>query len=391
MSRVQIAKLQRPISFFSSSWLGRGLLLWLLVQLTACSSLPTSFEYQNPIASKEGVVWPAPPEQARFRFVGEVTGEGNLVSPVEEAHNFGVRALRWLVGLVGHNPAPIVLQRPQAVVTDAVGRLYVSDVSRQAVYMFDRAKAELAVWEFAAQELRFMTPIGLTLGPEGSLYVADAGLKVVAQLDGRGEPLTLIGHEMLQHPAGVVWSDEHQRLYVADRGSNSVKVFSAAGELLFEFGSHGETPGLFNGPTYLAWHDSELYVTDTLNSRIQIFAADGAFVRSFGRRGLYLGDLPRPKGVAIGPEGNIYVVESYYDYLLVFSPEGEFLLPIGGSGYGIGQFYLPAGVWVDDAGLVYVADTFNGRIKVFESVEELDVPEAGRSTNSAGVEHAAGS
>ncbi len=364
---------------------------FLSLQLTGCAQLPATFEYQNPIASQGEAVWPAPPEQARFRFVGEVTGEENLVRPGEEVRNVGVRMLRWLVGLSRQKSSPVILQRPQAVITDGAGRIYVSDVSRQAVYVFDRTRAELAVWEYAAEGVRFKIPVGLSLADDGSLYVADAGLKAIVRLGQQGEPLALLGVGELIHPAGVVWSNEHQRLYVADRGANSIKAFSLDDRLLFSFGGHGEREGMLNGPTYLTWHANELYVTDTLNSRIQIFNPEGEFVRGFGRRGMYLGDLPRPKGLAVGPNGNIYVVESYYDYLLVFNPKGEFLLPIGGSGYGIGQFYLPAGVWADEAGLVYVADTFNGRIKVFESVEEPDEPEANRGESPVGTERAAGS
>ena len=89
-------------------------------------------------------------------------------------------------------------------------------------------------------------------------------------------------------------------------------------------------------------------------------------VRKFGQRGLYLGNLVRPKGVAVDSEGNVYVVESYYDSLLVFSTRGEFLLPIGGTGTATGRFYLPAGVWVDARNRVHIADMFNGRVVLFQ-------------------------
>ena len=74
----------------------------------------------------------------------------------------------------------------------------------------------------------------------------------------------------------------------------------------------------------------------------------------------------RPKGIAVGNDGNIYVVESYYDHLLVYDGGGNFLLPIGGSGRHIGQFYLPAGAWSDDQGRIYVADMYNGRVIIFQ-------------------------
>jgi len=93
-------------------------------------------------------------------------------------------------------------------------------------------------------------------------------------------------------------------------------------------------------------------------------------IEVFGRRGIFVGDMPRPKGVAVDKDGNIYVVESYYDHLLVFNAKGELLLPIGGSGSGIGQFYLPAGICTDEQGRVYVVDGFNGRVVVLEVLGE---------------------
>ena len=104
-----------------------------------------------------------------------------------------------------------------------------------------------------------------------------------------------------------------------------------------------------------------------MNSRIQVLDAAGETVKlRFGSRGLYLGNLVRPKGVAVDGEGNIYVVESYHDHLLVFDRGGQLLLALGGSGGEIGQFYLPAGVWVDRGNRVFVADMFNARVMVFQ-------------------------
>ncbi|MDD5316396.1 MAG: SBBP repeat-containing protein, partial [Candidatus Cloacimonetes bacterium] len=85
-----------------------------------------------------------------------------------------------------------------------------------------------------------------------------------------------------------------------------------------------------------------------------------------GERGLYLGNLVRPKGVAVDSEGNIYVVESLHDYLLVYNREGQLLLALGGTGGDIGQFYLPSGVWVDSRDRIFVADMFNARVMIFQ-------------------------
>ncbi len=358
-----------------------------LLLVGGCAQIPSVFDYRPYEDVKQSPVWPAAPELARYGFVGELTGEENFPRPGEKTLNVGVKFLRWLVGLVRHSEAPVVLQRPQAVISDGLGRIYVSDVSRQAVYLFDTQRAELSVWEYAAKNIRFELPIGLTLAEDGGVWVADASLQLVSHLDSNGQPLAQIGFGMLEHPTGLARDPATGRLFVADRGSNSIKVFSSAGELLSEFSGFGEAEGELNGPTYLFWQDEKLYVTDTLNSRIQIFSGQGEYLFSFGRRGLFVGDLPRPKGVAVDKAGNVYVVESFYDYLLIFNQSGELLLPIGGTGHGVGQFYLPAGVWVDE-NYVYVADTFNGRVMIFEYLGDGNASDVA-SDGSSGIVDAA--
>jgi len=65
-----------------------------------------------------------------------------------------------------------------------------------------------------------------------------------------------------------------------------------------------------------------------MNGRVQVFARGAERPRLvLGSRGLFVGQLVRPKGVATDSAGNIYVIESYYDHLLVYDREGRFLLP----------------------------------------------------------------
>jgi uncharacterized repeat protein (TIGR01451 family) len=108
-------------------------------------------------------------------------------------------------------------------------------------------------------------------------------------------------------------------------------------------------------------------ISDTLNARVQILSSvDGSPAGGVGRRGLYIGQLVRPKGVALDGEGNVYAVESYFDHLLVYNRRGEFLMAIGGVGDAPGRFHLPAGVWVDGRNRIFVADTLNRRVSVFQ-------------------------
>jgi hypothetical protein len=271
-----------------------------------------------------------------------------------------------LVGLQGPNPEPMVLQRPQTGVIDDRGVIYISDVSRHSIMVFDLVAGTLDEWLSATPNTGFITPIGIALGDNGSVYVADADLKYIVHLDKNGKPINTFGEGLFKRPTGLARDPLSGNIFVSDTHDHVIKVFDDVGELIDTFGVRGNEPGQLNGPTYLHFSKGELYVTDTFNARVQVFSRSGDFERQFGKRGIYKGNFVRPKGITTDSEGNVYVIESFHDHLLVYNANGEFLLPIGGTGNGVGQFYLPAGVWSDNKDRIYIADMFNGRVIILQ-------------------------
>ncbi len=339
-------------------------LLLLAVWLAGCATGPQSMRYGN--EAKSPLYFPIPPETPRYLYVGELTGESNFQDGSQEASNAAQSFFNWLVGLGRGLVAPVTLQRPQSGVTDALGRVYVTDVSRQAVFVFDQPEGRLHVWEMADKSSRFKSPVGIALGADGVVLVADAELGMVARLDRSGTPLEGFGADVLKRPTGIARDPVKGLIYVADSQAHDIKVFDDQGQLTNILGQRGNGDGEFNSPTHLAFANDNLYVTDTLNSRVQIIGQDDFLQRKFGERGLYVGNLVRPKGVTVDGVGNIYVVESLYDTLLVFRRDGALLLAMGGTGKQAGNFYLPAGVWADEQNRIYVADMFNGRVVLFQ-------------------------
>jgi DNA-binding beta-propeller fold protein YncE len=309
-------------------------------------------------------VWPAAPETPRYRYVGQLFGAQNFV-PEQAAPGLGMKVFTWLVGIFEGYEEQTVLKRPQSGMTDAAGRVYVTDVGAHAVFVFDPG-GKLVVWNFAAKGQRFVTPIGIAAGANGEILVADAELGQVFRLAADGTPLGSFGQTILNRPTGIARDAKRGLVYVADTHGHDIKVFDDQGRLVDTISQRGEDEEGVNFPTHLTFAGERLYVTDGMNARIQIFDAQGKPVDSLGKRGILVGQLTRPKGVAVDPVGNIYVVESYYDSLLVYNGAKAFLMAIGGTGKEVGQFYLPAGVWTDAGGRIYVADMFNGRVVIFQ-------------------------
>lgn len=347
--------------------LRRLALLAALLALAGCASEPMVMQLEAP---PPGTARLFPPPQTqevpRYRYLGQLTGESNFKPKDGGEPGAGRRFLAWLAGLGDEREPPVVLLRPQSGMVDAAGRVLVTDVSRNAVFVFDEAGGKLDVWERANRTTRFAAPIGIAAGPGDQVLVTDAELGRVFRLGPDGAPLGEFGAGVLQRPTGIARDAKAGRVYVADTYGHDIKVFDDAGRLLATWGRRGTGAGELNYPTHLWLTDGTLLVADSMNARVQGFDREGRPTLRFGERGLYVGNMVRPKGVAADDEGNLYVVESMHDTLLVFDRRARLLMSLTGSDSDNGHFYLPAGVWVDARNRVFVADMFNGRVAVFQ-------------------------
>lgn len=351
--------------------MSRLLVVVLAIVLTGCAGTGEKAVFrlgENNGAATKKLMWPptSSGEVPRYFYVGELTGENNYVKPDADKPAAKNIVARFFDIIIGEEP-PLMLDRPQMGTVDSRGRIFVTDTGRAAVFVFDETAGSLGFWSKAAGATDFVDPVGIAVGAEGHVYVADAELGWVAHLDPEGKPLAPIGRGMLERPTGLAYEPKTGRLFVSDTHAHQIKVFDLNGKLVSTIGEHGEGPGQFNYPTHIAVLHDKLYVSDSLNARVQVISTPtGRYLGTVGKRGLFVGNLVRPKGVATDSEHNVYVVESYHDYLLVYNRRGEFMLPIGGVGGGPGNFHLPGGVWVDSRNRVYVADVLNSRVAVFQ-------------------------
>ena len=311
--------------------------------------------------------WPGPAELPRLEYAGQLLGEQNFVRT--EAEGGGARLLRWLTGLGSGRNRLEQLVRPQTGIVDSRGRILVTDGGSPSVFVFDEANGSFVVWREALSGLDFLSPVGIAERPSGGYLVVDADIGSIFVLSPDGDPLGRFTGDQLLRPTGLEIDADSGNVFVADKDASVIKVFSPGGVLLRTIGVAGDGEGQLNAPMHIRIDGEKLFVSDALRASVEIYAKDdGQWLGQIGRRGLYVGNLVRPKGVTTDNDGNVYVVESYYDHLLIYSQDGEFLLPIGGTGNEIGRFFLPAGAWSDSHGRIFVADMFNARVVIFRYV-----------------------
>lgn len=326
---------------------------------------PAKVIYSDKATGSGEYVWPAPPAQPRIRWI---TNWSNR-------YDFG-KPSKFMEFLIGRERVE-ALRRPNGVITDAAGNLYVADSESHVVFVFDQEKKALRFIGIR----RLGVPIGLAINNKnGILFVSDSQQDKVFGFDKDTDDirLTIGGPGEFKNPSGMVYDERNDRLYVADTQNHMVKVFDKGGRSLFTIGKRGSEDGEFNFPSYLAMDkNGVLYVVDSFNFRVQMFDGNGKFLKKFGRLGDTSGFFTRPAGIGVDSDGNIYVVDTAFNNFQIFNNDGRLLLWVGNTGKKPGEFYLPTGMYIDKDDRIYVSDTFNKRVQVFQYLKNKSAPSSG--------------
>ena len=139
------------------------------------------------------------------------------------------------------------------------------------------------------------------------------------------------------------------------------------------FGSAGAGQGQFNQPKGIAiGPNGDMYVADALNNRIEVLSATGQFIRAWGTKGNGDGQFNEPWGIAVSKDGQVYVADTWNHRIQEFDAQGNFVRawgsqPVGQPESGPGQFFGPRAIAIDAQGNVYVTDTGNKRVQKFDA------------------------
>jgi ABC-type Fe3+ transport system permease subunit/DNA-binding beta-propeller fold protein YncE len=144
-------------------------------------------------------------------------------------------------------------------------------------------------------------------------------------------------------------------------------------------GSRGVGVGQLNKPRSVAVDAQDnLYVVD-MTGRVQKFSSNGVFLLSWQ---MPQTDLGKPKGMGRDRDGNILVLEPHYQRVNVFSPEGKLVAQWGKRGTNAGEFTLPRAVAVTSRGEVFVSEySVLDRVQRFASRGEKLLTGFGHSGN----------
>jgi len=203
-----------------------------------------------------------------------------------------------------------------------------------------------------ATQARLYEPVGVAIGADGSIYIADTVNSRVRRVG----------------PDGIITT-------VAGGGS---PVYPSIGD-----GGPATQAQLYQPGGVAIAADGSIYIADTYNSRVRRVGPDGIITTVAGNGSNGFGgdgglatkaQLYYPFGVAIGVDGSIYIADSYNSRVRRVGPDGIITTVAGGGSpvypsIGDGgpatqaRLYGPTGIAIGVDGSIYIADTSNYRVR----------------------------
>ena len=225
--------------------------------------------------------------------------------------------------------------------------------------------------DWALPDRRSGKPVGLSVGPDGNVYVPDTHYYRVIVYSPLGKEVRRWGSfgrdpGQFIYPTDVEF-DRRGRCFVSEYGDNDrIQVFDPAGRFLYQFGHFGQGDGEFIRPQDMVIDGDTLYVTDACNHRICVFTTAGQWVRNMGTCGSGPGQFRFPYGMDIDREGHLVVCEFGNNRVQrIDKATGRGLGTWGAAGRELGQLAYPWGVIVDKRDRVVTVDAGNNRLQVF--------------------------
>jgi len=274
--------------------------------------------------------------------------------------------------------APGVLDSPRSLAVAPDGDIYVADLGHSRIVIFGQDGAFKSAFGIRGPEGgadkpgEFNEPSGVAVGPDGTVYVADAWNGRIQKFDPKGKPKGEYGGGLYSfYSPRTLAVDRSGNLYVGDTGNSVVKVINPAGKLVMTLGGKGSGDGGMSREVFGVAIDAqgEIFVADHGNHRIHKFAAlpSGAWIADRKVPGWAESD-PFWPNLAVDRQGLVYAGDSGAGKIWVYDSSLNYRGTLDGpqdqSPFTslCGLAFSPGGdLWVADLGAnkVYRVAPFN--------------------------------
>jgi DNA-binding beta-propeller fold protein YncE len=220
------------------------------------------------------------------------------------------------------------LSRPEGLAFDSSGNLYVANQQSGTIEKFDPSGQPSVFASQLPPTIGSMTPLGLAFDNSGNLYVVDESRAYgrILKFDPNGNASVFASGGLLSGNGGYgLTIGPDGDLYVANRFNNSVVRFDTNG-VGSVFASpvypKSDNPPIGNSPVALAFDSSgNLYVGDDSSGTIVKFgpSGTGSLFAAVG----WLGGGGDISGLAIDSSGNLYTSTYGKNFVAKWDPSGH--------------------------------------------------------------------
>ena len=296
-------------------------------------------------------------DQVRFKWPRQITTDrnGNIYVAVFGNHCIlkRTKAGEWSIlagtpgksGFRNGDAHSALFFSPSGIVVDDDGNVFVADSGNNQIRKISNDTVSTLAGSVQAghgdghgSSVHFKYPIGLALGPDGVIIVADYKNHCIRKVSRDGTTTTLAGSgkvgyqngtrtsALFTYPWGVA-VDVEGVIFVGDSGNHTIRKISPDGVVttLSGSGKRGYADGQgtnarFNLPTFLTVNKAgTVFVSDSSNDRIRTVTADGKVFSLAGSGQAGLGDgigvfahFFSPMGVVIdGESGDLLVADEW--------------------------------------------------------------------------------
>jgi sugar lactone lactonase YvrE len=325
------------------------------------------------------------------------------VGPMRKTFQFTIQTL------VAPGPSSPI-SSPESLASTQNAAIYFIDSGRNALMKFQSGETSVVVGfgsPHNANGQQLQVPLGMALGNDGSVYIADTRNNLVRKVGADGNVVTVAGTGKagysgdggLATKASLNWPedvavDRVGNLYIGDGGNHRVRKVDAKGQITTFAGNGGAPwgpPQGDGGPAInAALHSPEgltldsggnLYIADSgnhcvrkvdVNGKISTIAGNGNPAFSGDGGPAREAELSSPMGVAVDTQGNVYIADTANQRLRGINTSGviETIAGTGQRGYaGDGgpatsaQLWGPHRITVAPWGPIFFSDTGNARIR----------------------------
>jgi len=238
-------------------------------------------------------------------YVCDMTGR------IQKFDNEGNYLLQWQMPQIERG-------RPKGMTLDHKGNIVVVEPHYSRINHFNKEGQLISQWGVHGKKLGQLSfPRAIAIGNDGSAYVSEFQIiervqkfqlnrkSVLFEIQGAGN-----APGQFNRAEGLSLSPEGN-LFVADSCNHRIQIFSTNGNFLSSIGKAGTGRGEFSYPYDIKIDKSgNQYVCEFGNSRLTVLNSIGQVIELIGQPGSLPGEFNNPWSLALDSKGNLYVADS---------------------------------------------------------------------------------